>query len=119
MPTTNGQSANFALGQPNLTSNTSNNGGLSASTMSSPSGVFYDGSHLLVADSTNLRILIWHELPTLNGQAADAVFGQPDFVSANNVSVSTTTTYYPSAIFSDGARFFLADSSRILVAPIP
>src|SRR6185503_160922 len=44
--TTNGQSANFILGQPTASGNTSNAGGISASSMTNPSGVGGDGTRL-------------------------------------------------------------------------
>jgi hypothetical protein len=34
-----------------------------------------------VADSKNRRVLIWNDLPTENGQPADQVLGQADFIS--------------------------------------
>ena len=47
--------------------------------MSAPSGVAFDGTHLVVADSGNHRVLIWNKLPTTDGAAPDLVLGQSDF----------------------------------------
>ena len=44
-----------------------------------PRGVFLDDEWLVVADSGNHRILLWHGLPTSDGQPADVVLCQPDF----------------------------------------
>jgi hypothetical protein len=46
-----------------------------------PRGVFLDQDWLIVADSGNHRILLWHGLPVTDGQAADVVLGQPDFIT--------------------------------------
>ncbi|HEV2637780.1 MAG TPA: NHL repeat-containing protein [Actinocrinis sp.] len=46
--------------------------------MYSPRGVFLDREHLVVADSGNHRVLIWHGVPTADEQPADVVLGQPD-----------------------------------------
>ncbi|MBI4871308.1 MAG: hypothetical protein HY814_07040 [Candidatus Riflebacteria bacterium] len=81
-PTANGQPADVVLGQPNPVSNTSNNGGLSASSLNYPHGVTWDGRKLHVADRSNNRVLVWNGWPTANGQAADSVLGQSDLASA-------------------------------------
>lgn len=44
----------------------------------SPRGVYLDDERLIVADSGNHRVLIWHEVPTTDEQPADVVLGQPD-----------------------------------------
>ncbi|MBW0116779.1 NHL repeat-containing protein [Pseudonocardia sp. KRD-169] len=44
----------------------------------SPRGVHLDASHLVVADSGNHRVLVWHGVPTSDEQPADVVLGQPD-----------------------------------------
>ena len=46
--------------------------------MYSPRGVFIGDRHLVVADSGNHRVLIWHGLPEHDEQPADVVLGQPD-----------------------------------------
>ncbi len=120
IPTTSGQAASFALGQPNLISSTSNNGGISASSLSVPRNGFSDGTKLFVADTANHRVLIWNTMPTTSGQAADVVLGQPNFgVGQINSggAASGTTMYFPYAAFSDGTHLFVADNSnkRVLV----
>ncbi len=66
-PTTDGQPASFALGQPggpaNLTSNTVNNGGVSGAGLATPRGLFTDGTRLFIADHDNHRVLVWNNLP--------------------------------------------------------
>lgn len=46
--------------------------------MYSPRGVFLGDRHLVVADSGNHRVLIWHGIPDTDEQPADVVLGQPD-----------------------------------------
>ncbi|CQD23009.1 NHL repeat-containing protein [Mycobacterium lentiflavum] len=46
--------------------------------MYSPRAVFIDQRYLVVADSGNHRVLIWHGLPARDEQPADVVLGQPD-----------------------------------------
>lgn len=46
--------------------------------MYSPRGVFLGDEHLVVADTGNHRVLIWHGLPERDEQPADVVLGQPD-----------------------------------------
>ncbi len=91
IPTTNNQAADVVLGQPNATSNSENNGGVSASSMHTPRGVAIVNGKLIVADTENARLLIWNSMPTSHGQAADIIIGQS---SATN-------------------RFFYSDSSLI------
>jgi hypothetical protein len=47
--------------------------------MYSPRGVWTDGHRVVVADSGNHRVLIWHSFPAVDGAPADVVLGQPDF----------------------------------------
>lgn len=82
VPTTNGKAADIVLGQPNFTSNTANNGGRSAQTLSAPYGVYSDGDRLFVLDRGNGRVLIWTSFPTQNQQAANVVVGQTDSTSS-------------------------------------
>ena len=40
-----------------------------------PYGVYYHQGRLFIADTGNRRLLIWHQLPTENGQPAQFSFG--------------------------------------------
>ena len=57
----NGANASYALGQTNFTTGTPNTGGLSATTLWEPNGVFYDQTAkvLCVADTGNNRVLMY------------------------------------------------------------
>ncbi len=52
--------ATRVYGQPGFTTNTGNNGGVSATSLSYPAGVALDGSgNLFVADDSNNRVLMF------------------------------------------------------------
>jgi hypothetical protein len=120
IPTANNQNADLVLGQTDFISS---NYGTSNLLLNYPTGVFYDGNKLFVVDNSNYRVLIWNSLPTSNGQAADAVMGQPDFVTANENQggLSGSSLNYPTDLYSDGVRMFISDTdnNRVLIAPIP
>lgn len=44
-----------------------------------PRGVWLDDTRLIVADTGNHRVLIWHTVPSQRHQPADVVLGQSDF----------------------------------------
>ncbi|MCX6116627.1 MAG: hypothetical protein NT027_03735 [Proteobacteria bacterium] len=117
LPTTSGQAADFALGQPSLTSATANNGGVSGSSLWNPHLVYSDGTKLYVVDKDNHRVLVWTSMPTTSGQSASFALGQPDLVSNTlyNGGVSGSTMGSPQGVFSDGIRLFVADAHRVLV----
>ncbi|MEH2014816.1 hypothetical protein [Nostoc sp.] len=85
--------ADLVLGQVNFTDNEPNRGNqaASANTMHWPYGVFYHQGRLFIADTGNRRVLIWHQLPTENGQPADLVLGQPDMISRNENGGASAT----------------------------
>ena len=60
----NGANASYVLGQPDFTSAAANGGGLSATTLSGPDGVFFDpwAKVLWVADSVNNRVLMYGQV---------------------------------------------------------
>ncbi len=119
IPSTNQRPADLVLGQPNLTSNLSNNGGVSAQSLNHPTGIFSIGTRLFVGDTYNHRVLIWNTLPTGNQQAASLVLGQPNLTSSsmNNGGQSAQSLNYPFGICSDGTRLMVADygNSRVLI----
>jgi hypothetical protein len=119
IPTSNRQAADLVLGQTNFTSSTANNGGVSASTLSAPRGLYVSGTKLFVADSANNRVLMWNTIPTSSGTAADLVQGQSNFtaVTANNGGRTASSLSRPMGVTSDGTKFYIADfnNNRVLV----
>jgi NHL repeat len=114
-PTTNGAAASTVLGQASFNEVTYGNG---ATDLSSPYGVWTDGTRVAVADSGNNRVLIWTSFPITNKQPADIVVGQPGFGTSGSSNPPTgATMFLPSAVYSDGVRLFVADTlnNRVLV----
>jgi hypothetical protein len=75
--------ADIVLGQINFCENQPNRGNSfpGANTLNWCYGIYYYQGKLFVADTGNRRVLIWNQLPTENGQAADLVLGQVDMIS--------------------------------------
>jgi hypothetical protein len=118
IPAVSGAAAQVVVGQPNFTTTSS---GATASKLSSPRGVWTDGTRLVVADDLNNRVLIWNTFPTVNGQPADLVIGQPDFTTVSSGN-GTLKMNAPASVCSDGVSLFVADAMnhRVLVySPFP
>jgi len=134
IPTANGTPADLVLGQNNFTTCVANNdgsgssGSVSASNLDYPSGVWSDGTRLVVVDSDNSRVLIWKTFPTSNFQAADIVLGQNSFTCnvpendgtcSSGAGPSAKSMAFPYiGVFSNGIQLFVADgpvNNRILV----
>lgn len=77
--------ADAVLGQADFASGAANRGGApAANSLNEPRGLVVDraSGRLFVADSLNHRVLSWPSAAAFtNGEAADIVFGQPDFTS--------------------------------------
>ncbi|MDF1700847.1 MAG: hypothetical protein P1V36_06785 [Planctomycetota bacterium] len=120
LPFQNGENADLVLGQADFISGTVNAGNPmaapDASSMSSPYGVWTDGVRLVVADRGNNRVLIWTTFPTTDGQAADLVLGQADFLSAAPSS-GASGLRLPSGVTGNGEQLLVADAdnNRVLV----
>lgn len=119
-PTVSGVGADLVLGQQNFTTGTALTPP-TASSMKGPAGVWSDGTRLYVADGSNNRVLIWNAWPTVNGQPADVVIGQPDATS-NGLGKSATAMSAPQGVLVVDDALFVADmaNDRVLVfTPIP
>jgi uncharacterized protein (TIGR03437 family) len=112
--TQNGQSAKFALGQPDLNQNQQFTKYplylTRADTLLSPTSVTTDGRRVLVADNGANRILIWNTIPTASGKAADVVIGQPDMDTSLQIS---NILYAPKMCPSNGT-----DANGVATYPI-
>jgi hypothetical protein len=119
LPQTEHTRPDVVLGQTDTT-DTGRNAGheVSGSTLQYPSGVWSDGSRLIVADAWNHRVLIWHNFPTKHGQPADVVLGQSDFgrnqpnVSGIGTPPSAQSLNWPYGVFSDGQKLWIADTGN-------
>jgi len=88
--------------------------------MYSPRGVFFDDDHLVVADSGNHRVLIWHGVPTDDEQPADVVLGQPDGSTEGRAAAGRgpeNGMNLPTGVLIHEGRLIVADAwhHRILV----
>jgi hypothetical protein len=88
--------------------------------MYSPRGVFFDEQHVVVADSGNHRVLIWHGLPTRDEQPADVVLGQPDGATEGRAAAGrgpANGMNLPTGVLIHAGRLIVADAwhHRILV----
>jgi hypothetical protein len=112
-PAVSGGNADIVLGQPDMvTCGLAST--LAANNFNAPQGIWTNGNMLVVADTINNRVLVWNSFPSVNQQPADAVVGQPDFLS-NDPSDPTTTLYQPASVVSDGISLFIAErfNSRV------
>ncbi len=88
--------------------------------MYSPRGVWTDGERVIVADSGNHRVLIWHGFPEHDGAPADVVLGQPDFTSEGPAAGAGDTRrglYLPTGVAVVAGDLVVADAwhHRLLV----
>jgi hypothetical protein len=124
IPASNGAPADIVLGQNSFTNDASNDddqdgvddGQPSARTLAFPSGVWSDGTRLIVADSYNNRVLIWNTFPTSNFTPADVVLGQNDMISDAS-GLSDKDMDHPYHMTSNGNQLFVCDSfnHRVLI----
>jgi hypothetical protein len=122
--TQNQEVPSIVLGQADFMSNSPEGGAMAAANnLKSPSAVFADDSHIYVSDSGNNRILIWNTLSPANGQTADVVVGQPDFMTTTAPSsTSNLKLGNPQGLQSYGSRLYAVDTSSNRVIywdPIP
>lgn len=120
IPASNNESADVVVGQADMTSKSSNQGGsVAANTLDRPWGVTVVGGKLFVADWYNHRVLIYNSIPSSNNAAADVVIGQADFThnTANQGSRNANTLNYPMSTASDGTKLLISDSTnhRVLI----
>ena len=97
--------ADLVLGQPDFTSNSCNLNGISAQTLCNPGGLAFDGGgNLLVADSSNHRVLKYNK-PLASGAGASKVYGQPSFTAndCNGSGVNENSLCNPTDVAVNGA----------------
>ena len=127
-PLQNGQVAARVYGQPSFTTSTSNNGGVSATSMNVPVSVCVDpvSGNMYVADSVNMRILEFTNPQT--DSTADRVFGQQGDFTTNTLNkggISADSINDVGGVACDSAgNLYAGDrlNSRVLrynVAPAP
>jgi hypothetical protein len=125
IPTINNAPADVVVGQPDFVSSGLPSGNTpNAKSMRGPQGVWIQNGKLYVADTQNNRVLIYNQIPTSNGAAADVVLGEPNFTTAIQPNLAAQTTsatasnlLNPVAVSSDGIHLFVTDLgyNRILI----
>ena len=85
-------------------------------TLNFPRFALADGEKLFIADSGNDRVLVYNQIPTENGAAADVVIGQPDFISLEE-SAQPGNVRSPTSLAYDGKNLYVADpfTRRVLI----
>jgi hypothetical protein len=113
IPTLNGASAAFVLGQPNFTSTAE---GAGRAEFAGPEGTSSDGTRLAIADKNNSRVVLYAALPTSTGAQADRVVGQPDFGTSTE-GCDAQTLNFPEDVFIGHSKLIVADSGnhRVMV----
>jgi hypothetical protein len=113
IPSQNGASANFVLGQPDFVTITpkAGRGGLS-----SPESSSSDGTRLAVADKSNHRVLLYTSLPASTAAEPTLVVGQPDFDSTTP-QCTASSLRIPEAVSLRAGKLVVADSynHRVLI----
>ncbi len=116
LPTTNGAPADVVVGNSGFS--TIENG-CTQSLTQGINGVAFspDGKKLIISDTYNHRVLIWNTIPTVNGQPADVVLGQSDFVSGESGSGNSKFNKPAGVFVSPDGKLFLSDrdNHRVLI----
>ena len=122
VPTSDQVSANIVIGQAKFGTR---NFGCTAKALSAPETLSAAGGKLVVADSSNARVLIYKKIPKKNGQKASIVLGQNNFttcVGLNNGTgasgaPSAANFSYPAGVWTDGTRLVVTDEdeNRVLI----
>jgi hypothetical protein len=113
---TNFMNASLVIGQANFTTNNST---LNQSTnYGTTSSVISSQGKLAIGSQSAQRILIWNQVPAVNGAPADIVIGQPNFTSTNFGCTQSQMSFVEGVAFTpDGTKMVAADAgnNRILI----
>lgn len=93
----------IVLGQTNFMTN---NPGQGRNQLDWPIAVATDGTHVIVADTYNDRILIWNTFPTTNGSAADIILQ-----SSSDQPKQRGALRWPWGVWTDGTRLAVTSTS--------
>jgi len=81
-----------------------------------PMKIATDGEKLVLADSSNNRVLIWNSIPTEINQPPDLVIGQKDLYSSEP-GLAADKLNWPVGVATDGEHLLVADTenNRVLI----
>lgn len=115
IPTSDGEAADVVIGQPDFTSNSPN---CSSTGLDYPRGLLVTPSgKLLISDMDNNRVLIYNQIPTSDGEAADLVIGQ-DNLDTKTSGTGANRLYGPRYLsLSPTGKLLIADgnNNRVLI----
>lgn len=119
--TGNFQAADLVIGQLNFESSYTR---ADRTRLDYPNGLLVHSGRLFVSAASQNRVLFWNQLPTVNGQRADGVLGQTDFLSTlpNNYDVPPIERLsVPTGITTAGDYLFIADqlNNRVVARSLP
>ena len=116
IPTVNNASADVVIGQVDMASASANQGNStpSANTLFRPWSVIFNttSGKLFISDSGNNRVLIYNSVPTTNNATADAVLGQPNFITSALGITSSQNLSSPSAARVIQSQLIIADTGN-------
>jgi sugar lactone lactonase YvrE len=94
-----------------ISGSSGDNGAATSAKLNSPSGIYYDGTSVYVADTGNSRIRKFNVSGTISTIAGTGTAGY------NGTSISATTARLnnPLGVFVNGGTIYIADSSNNLV----
>lgn len=113
IPTANGASASYVIGQTTFSNSSS---GTTDSQLYSPADVAYDGGIFYISDLANNRVLVHDGVPLLAPGKASRVVGQADF-SSNTSGCTDKLLNGPDGITAVDGKLIVADSynHRVLI----
>jgi hypothetical protein len=116
LPSTGDPVASGIVGRPAVTDNSAVGTPTSSNLGSFAYAVGYGGNVLVVADGDRNRVLIWNPAPTVAGEAADVVVGQPNMTSSSSGNGAAQMNL-PMSVWTDGTRLIVGDRGnyRILI----
>ncbi|WP_119458728.1 NHL repeat-containing protein [Rhodospirillaceae bacterium SYSU D60014] len=121
LPRSSNQPADIVLGQADFRSGEANRGlaAARADTLNWCYGVAIHDGRLFVADAGNRRVLVWDEIPAVNGAPADLVLGQRDFTTRDESAgegAGAVGMRWPHSIAAAGMLFVAdAGNNRVMV----
>src|SRR4051812_33599263 len=115
IPSANGASAAYALGQPDLT--TVGGDGVSVATLNGPGGPVVSGGRLFVSEFNNHRVSIYNTLPTGSPGTIDVVLGQVDKITGVPGACDAIGMSTPEAVWAVGSKIIVPDGdhNRVLI----